>query len=69
MGNQTAGAGEVFVCSACGKRSRDRYGFQAIDPGWDVSCALNAVLCDESSLVMENGRIIKAQAKKKNTEE
>lgn len=43
--NRFAPEGEVFVCSACGKRSGDRYGSLAIDHGWDESCMLNAVLC------------------------
>ena len=35
--------GTVWVCCACGKTARHRYG----DPGtsWDESCSLNAVLC------------------------
>jgi hypothetical protein len=45
--NQVAPEGQVWVCAACGKRSKDRYGDQAIDRGWDVSCALNSVLCYE----------------------
>jgi transposase-like protein len=45
MTNVEAPAGQVFVCSACGKRSKDRYGYRAIDAGWDESCMLNAVLC------------------------
>jgi len=40
----------VWVCGACGKTSRTRYGFNAeeksvCDPGYDTSCMLNAVLC------------------------
>jgi hypothetical protein len=45
--NEVAPEGQVFVCAACGKRSKDRYGDQKIDRGWDVSCMLNAVLCYE----------------------
>jgi hypothetical protein len=45
--NEVAPKGQVFVCAACGKRSKDRYGDQKIDRGWDVSCMLNAVLCYE----------------------
>ena len=38
--------GTVWACAACGKRHRDRYGIQGKgNPGWDESCALNAVLC------------------------
>lgn len=40
----------VWVCGACGKTSRTRYGFDAdnknvCDRGWDASCMANAVLC------------------------
>ena len=49
MANEVAGSGQVFVCSACGKRSRDKYGYQKIDSGWDESCMLNAILCDEKT--------------------
>lgn len=54
--NQTAPEGQVFVCGACGKRSRDRYGNNPIDRGWDESCMLHAVLCyDQPILKVENG--------------
>ena len=42
----------VWVCGACGKRARSRYGFDeggkstALDRGWDASCMSNAVLCE-----------------------
>jgi hypothetical protein len=55
MSNEVAPKGAVWVCGACGKRSKDKYGNQAIDRGWDVSCAMNSVLCDESTLVFEDG--------------
>jgi hypothetical protein len=47
--DETAKPGTVFVCGACGKRSRTRYGLDgaAIDKGWDVSCMMNAILVDE----------------------
>ena len=57
--NVVAGEGQVFVCLACGKRSKDRYGDQKIDRGWDVSCMLNCALFDESRLVIQNGRVIR----------
>lgn len=59
----------VWVCGACGKTSRTRYGFdkdekRVCDYGWDESCMLNAVLCykqkDEkslNSLIMARNRI------------
>ena len=37
--------GQLWVCAACGKTSRDRYGEKKISDGWDESCMLNAVLC------------------------
>lgn len=61
-GNQVAAQGQVFVCGACGKQSKDKYGEQMIGRGWDVSCMLNAVLCKEDSLRYENGLVIKAEA-------
>lgn len=49
--------GQVYVCGACGKTSRNRAGFvndgtprggpSVASPGWDESCMLNAVLCFE----------------------
>lgn len=38
-----APVGQIWVCAACGKTSRDQYG----DKGtrWDESCVLNSVLC------------------------
>ena len=61
-----AGDGEIFVCGACGKTSKDLYGEEGDDGGysWDESCMLNAVLCIEESIVAENGRIVKADAVK-----
>ncbi len=52
-GTTLAAPGTIWVCGACGKRSRTRYGFDAnnqrtaIDRGWDESCMLHAVLCYE----------------------
>ncbi len=42
-----APSGQVFICGACGKRSRDIYGDQAIDQGWDSSCFINSHLMPE----------------------
>lgn len=41
---------QVWVCAACGKTSRSRYGFdvngdRVASGGWDESCMMNAVLC------------------------
>jgi hypothetical protein len=54
---------------ACGKRSKDRYGDQKIDRGWDLSCALNAYLCYENSLVSKGGRVVRAVAVQEEGEE
>lgn len=40
-----------WVCTACGKTSRTRYGYdrdnkQCSERGWDASCMTNAVLCE-----------------------
>jgi hypothetical protein len=48
--------GQVWVCSACGKRARTRYGVDAagahtnLDHGWDESCVMHAVLCHEEKM-------------------
>lgn len=41
--------GKIWVCLACGKTARDRYG--ADSRGWDASCVINAQMFDESRLV------------------
>jgi len=56
--NQLAADGQVWVCCACGKRSKDRYGEQAISRGWDESCMLNAVLCREDKLVLQGETVV-----------
>lgn len=41
----------VWVCTACGKTSPDRYGNHADTMrGWDASCFLHAVECDAESI-------------------
>jgi hypothetical protein len=61
--NVVAPEGYVFVCMACGKRSHDKYGEQAISYGFDVACVLHAVLCREDSLVFgEHGLVKEAVA-------
>lgn len=57
--NEIAPEGQVWVCGACGKRSRDKYGDQRINHGWDESCMLNSVLCYEDKLVFnEQGTLV-----------
>ena len=48
-GTELAPHGKVWVCQACGKRSRTRYGFdtkknRVCDHGWDESCMMNCEL-------------------------
>jgi hypothetical protein len=50
--NEIAGPGEVFVCAACGRRSKDRDGDWKIHSGWDTSCRTNAVKCRVADLVI-----------------
>ena len=59
MSDTTAPAGCIWVCCACGKVERERDGHAG---GWDTSCASNAVLCVEESVVYESGRAVKALA-------
>lgn len=62
MNNEVASEGQVYVCAACGKRSKDIYGKQKIDSGWDISCTMHAILCKLDSLLFKDGRVIKAEA-------
>lgn len=57
MSNETAPEGKVWVCCACGKMSKDRYGRQAITRGWDESCVLHSQLFDEKALTIVDGRV------------
>lgn len=58
MSNEVAPKGKLFICTACGKRSMDKYGEKEIDYGWDISCVLNSMLVDESLLIIgEDGTV------------
>ena len=57
--NEVAPEGQVWVCLACGKMSKDKYGNQQISRGWDASCMLNSELFKETELVIENNRVTK----------
>ena len=49
---------KVWVCLACGKMSKDKYGEQALNKGWDVSCMLNSQEFDSDRLVIgDDGRV------------
>ncbi len=59
MPNEVAPEGSLYVCMACGKTSKDWYGFQAISPGWDESCTLNCDLVPMNRLVVNtDGRVV-----------
>lgn len=46
--DRIAPEGAIWVCGACGKTAKDRYGIEGEKSrGWDESCMLNAVLCHE----------------------
>jgi len=63
MSNSIAPEGQVFVCCACGKRSKDKYGDHPIDLGWDASCMMHAILVHEDTInIGPNGRVIRAEA-------
>ena len=54
--------GTVYVCAACGKRAKNRMN-GGIDQGWDESCFMNSMLCDEASIVLNTeGRVTQADA-------
>ena len=56
--NEVAPEGQIFVCMACGKMSKDKYGDQQISQGWDASCMLNSALFEETELVIKNNRVV-----------
>lgn len=49
--------GQIWVCLACGKKTKNRFGS---DGGWDASCVLNSRLAHEDSLILTgNNRVAK----------
>jgi len=48
--NRFAPEGKLWVCHACGKTAKDRYGGKDAMDMWDESCMLNSELFDESDL-------------------
>jgi hypothetical protein len=54
-GPRIAPDGQVWVCAACGKTSKDRYGDDKSSWGWDESCMLNSVLCYADKRFNETG--------------
>lgn len=59
--DSVAPAGYLWVCCACGKTSKDKYGGPTASEFWDESCMLNSNLFPEKDLVFnEDGtRVIK----------
>lgn len=59
--SSVAPPGHIYVCTACGKMSRDLYGTPGPEtsPDWAVSCTVNARLFRQSLLVIEDGRVVK----------
>ena len=62
MANELAPDGKVYVCMACGKRSKDRYGLNKISHGWDESCMMNCELHDERDLEIEKGLVVRIRS-------
>jgi hypothetical protein len=50
--------GHVWVCHACGKRSKDKFGLLAMSYGWDESCMMNSELYKEEDLVIKDGFVV-----------
>jgi hypothetical protein len=59
MPNEVASDGFVFVCTICGKMSKDKYGDLAISTGWDASCMIHAELWQEDRLEIKEGRVVR----------
>lgn len=64
-GTELAPEGQAWVCLACGKTSRSRFGLDKGNKnvamkGWDASCVLNSQLIQEDWIVeTENGLVRK----------
>lgn len=53
--------GQLFICGACGRFSKNLYGVEG--SSWDESCMMNAVLCYENSVELDDsGRLKNAKA-------
>ena len=68
-GTALAPEGSIWVCMACGKTSKSRYGFDADNKnvammGWDESCMLNSRLIPEEKIVErdQGGRVTRIDA-------
>lgn len=63
-GTDIAPEGHIWVCLACGKTSKTKYGFTSDDKsccdlGWDASCVLNSQMLPVDRLVFEGKRVVK----------
>jgi hypothetical protein len=54
-----APSGKIWVCHACGKVAKDRYGMDGSmrSSGWDESCAINCTCVDMNYLVWQGDRV------------
>ena len=62
-GTDLAPEGQTWVCCACGKTARSRYGFDAegnrtTRQRWDESCAMNAELFSNTRLVFGDSGLV-----------
>lgn len=65
MANIIAPDGEIWVCLACGKTSKDRYGLEEEhSPGWDESCMLNSRMVSKDRLVFSKSGLTVIDIKK-----
>lgn len=68
--DRIASKGRIWVCLACGKTSRDKYGDKESSYGWDVSCVMNCQLFDKDLLVYDkHGRVKQVKEKKEENNE
>ena len=50
--------GKIWICLACGKTAKNKYGPPDCMKGWDASCVMNSALVDEKYVVYgEDGRV------------
>lgn len=61
MSNKKAPKGKVYQCMACAKRSKDKYGDEPLDYGWDVSCVMHCELIDEEEAKKNREQFLEAQ--------
>ena len=58
MSSEYVHDGKTWVCTACGKTSKDRYGDIETTRGWDASCFVNSHLVDDTLIIRgEDSRV------------